>query len=167
MQFEPPWGPVALGVEVDQVAGVAHTGRFADDLAMLFEVLGKSSVDLGIGSLTMHELPEASPGELSAVNIADHQVGQLDVPPPIVVVGAELPSLPAQPLLRARGEIGAGNPVVICDRAAAMGRRPVSDLSVARNEVIKRGLLSGRARVHRRGHAHLHRARGVAISQPG
>jgi len=46
---------------VDQVAGVAHTGRFADDLAMLFEVLGKSSVDLGIGSLTMHELPEASP----------------------------------------------------------------------------------------------------------
>ena len=49
---------------------------------------------------------------------------------------------PAQrKLLRAMGELGGDNPVAISDLAAAMGKRRVSDLSVARNEVIKKGLL--------------------------
>jgi hypothetical protein len=39
------------------------------------------------------------------------------------------------------GELGGGKPVAIHDLAAAMGRRRVSDLSVAGNEVIKKGLL--------------------------
>jgi hypothetical protein len=40
LRFDPSTGLVSLGVEVDPVAGVADTGGFADDLAMLFEVLG-------------------------------------------------------------------------------------------------------------------------------
>jgi hypothetical protein len=82
---------------VDPVAGIADTGRFADDLAMLFEVLGETSRDLGIGTLILvDELQEASPADLSAVNTAVHQMGQADVPLPFVFVGAGLPSLPAQ-----------------------------------------------------------------------
>ena len=250
LRFDPPSGLVSLGVEVDPVAGVADTGRFADDLAMLFEVLGETSRDLGIGTLILvDELQEASAADLSAVNTAVHQIGQSDIPLPVVFVGAGLPSLPAQlaeatsyaerlydyrpvglldaagaaaaltrptdahgvvweaealkaalaiaggypyflqevgkhvwdaarsstinlddvtvggefarqevdeglyrsrweratpaqrKLLATMGEIGGGNPVAISDLAVAMGRRRVSDLSVARNEVIKKGLL--------------------------
>jgi hypothetical protein len=250
LRFDPPSGQVSLGVEVDPRAGVADTGRFADDLAMLFEVLGETSRDLGIGTLILvDELQEASPGDLSAINTAVHQVGQFDIPLPIVFVGAGLPSLPAQmadatsyaerlydyrmvglldaagaaaaltgptlpygvvwepdalqaalaiaggypyflqevgkhvwdsarsatinlddvsvggefarrevdeglyrsrweratpaqrQLLRAMGELGGDSPVAIADLVTALGKRRVSDLSVARNEVIKKGLL--------------------------
>ena len=250
LRFDPPSGLVSLGVEVDPVAGVADTGRFADDLAMLFEVLGETSRDLGIGTLILvDELQEASPADLSAINTAVHQMGQADVPLPFVFVGAGLPSLPTQladstsyaerlydyrpiglldaagsaaaltgptvaygvtwepealqaalaiaggypyflqevgkhvwdaarsttinlddvtvggefarrevdeglyrsrweratpaqrKLLRTMGELGGDNPVAISDLATAMGKRRVSDLSVARNEVIKKGLL--------------------------
>lgn len=44
-------------------------------------------------------------------------------------------------LLRSMGELGGDSPVAISDLAKAMGKRRVSDLSVARNEVIKKGLL--------------------------
>jgi hypothetical protein len=250
LRFDPPSGLVSLGVEVDPVAGVADTGRFADDLAMLFAVLGETSADLGIGTLILvDELQEASPADLSAINTAVHQMGQCDPPLPIVFVGAGLPSLPAQltdatsyaerlydyrgvglldaagaaaaltrptasygvvweadalqaalaiaggypyflqevgkhvwdaarsntinlddvsvggqfarqevdeglyrsrwdratpaqrKLLRTMGELGGDNPVAISELATAMGKRRVSDLSVARNEVIKKGLL--------------------------
>ena len=250
LRFDPPSGLVSLGVEVDPVAGVADTGRFADDLAMLFEVLGETSADLGIGTLILvDELQEASPADLSAINTAVHQMGQCDPPLPIVFVGAGLPSLPAQltdatsyaerlydyrsvglldaagaaaaltrptasygvvweadalqaalaiaggypyflqevgkhvwdaarsntinlddvsvggqfarqevdeglyrsrwdratpvqrKLLHTMGELGGDNPVAISELATAMGKRRVSDLSVARNEVIKKGLL--------------------------
>jgi len=250
LRFDPPSGLVSLGVEVDPVAGVADTGRFADDLAMLFEVLGETSRDLGIGTLILvDELQEASAADLSAVNTAVHQMGQSDIPLPVVFVGAGLPSLPAQladatsyaerlydyrpvglldvagasaaltgptlqygvvwepdalqaalaiaggypyflqevgkhvwdsarsatinlddvsvggefarrevdeglyrsrwerataaqrQLLRAMGELGGDNPVAISDLVTALGKRRVSDLSVARKEVIKKGLL--------------------------
>jgi hypothetical protein len=39
------------------------------------------------------------------------------------------------------GELGGGASVAVADLARAMGKRRVSDLSVARNEVIKKGLL--------------------------
>jgi hypothetical protein len=250
LRFDPPSGLVSLGVEVDPLGGVADTGRFADDLAMLFEVLGETSRDLGIGTLILvDELQEASAADLTAVNTAVHQIGQSEIPLPLVFVGAGLPSLPAQladatsyaerlydyrpvglldragaaaaltrptlvhgvvwepdalaaalaiaggypyflqevgkhvwdaarsttinlddvsvggqfarnevdeglyrsrweratpaqrKLLRVMGELGGDNPVAISDLATAMGRRRVSDLSVARNEVIKKGLL--------------------------
>ena len=44
-------------------------------------------------------------------------------------------------LLRATGEMGGDDPVAVSDLAAAMGKRRISGLSVARNEVIKKGLL--------------------------
>jgi len=50
-------------------------------------------------------------------------------------------------LLRTLGELGGDKPVAISDLATAMGKRRVSDLSVARNEVIKKGLLYAPERV--------------------
>lgn len=72
---------VALGVDVDPIRGIADTGRFADDLAALFEVLGETSRDLGIGTLALvDELQEASPADLTAINTAVHHIGQADEP---------------------------------------------------------------------------------------
>jgi len=92
-----PAGSVALGADVEAVAGVADSGRFADDLTALFEVLGETARDLGVGVLILvDELQEATPAELVAVNTAVHQLGQSEVALPLVFVGAGLPSLPAQ-----------------------------------------------------------------------
>ena len=88
---------VSLGADVDLVKGIADSGHFADDLAALFEVLGETAVDLGIGTLILvDELQEAAPSELTAVNTAVHQIGQGATPLPVMFVGAGLPSLPAQ-----------------------------------------------------------------------
>jgi hypothetical protein len=92
-----PAGAVSLGVDVDPVPGVADSGRFGDDLAALFEVLGETARDLGIGVLLLiDELQEAKSSELTALNTAVHQLGQAGTPLPVMVVGAGLPSLPAQ-----------------------------------------------------------------------
>ena len=92
-----PTGSVAFGVDVDAVHGVADSGRFADDLAALFEVLGETARDLGIGVLILvDELQEAKGRELTALNTAVHHVGQSVTPLPLTFVGAGLPSLPAQ-----------------------------------------------------------------------
>jgi hypothetical protein len=90
-------GTVSLGVEVDPIRGVADSGRFADDLAALFEVMGETARELGIGVLILvDELQEADPEELAAVNTALHHLGQGEVPLPLMFVAAGLPSLPAQ-----------------------------------------------------------------------
>lgn len=92
-----PAGNVSLGIDVEPVHGVADTGRFADDLAALFETLGETARDLQIGALVLvDELQEAAPDELAALNTAAHHIGQGAVPLPVVIVGAGLPSLPAQ-----------------------------------------------------------------------
>jgi hypothetical protein len=92
-----PAGNVSLGIDVEPVQGVADTGRFADDLAALFETLGETARDLEIGALVLvDELQEAAPDELAALNTAAHHIGQGAVPLPVVIVGAGLPSLPAQ-----------------------------------------------------------------------
>lgn len=92
-----PTGSVFLGAEINPERGVADSGRFSDDLAMLLEVLGETCRDLGIGTLLLvDELQEATPDELAAVNTAIHHIGQGDPPLPVFVVGAGLPSLPAQ-----------------------------------------------------------------------
>lgn len=92
-----PAGSVELGVAVDPVGGVADSGRLAEDVAALFEVLGETARSLGVGVLILvDELQEASAAELTALNTAVHGVGQADSPLPLVVVGAGLPSLPAQ-----------------------------------------------------------------------
>jgi len=97
MKFDPASGLVSLGVEVEPIKGVADSGRFADDLASLFEVLGETARELGIGSLVLvDELQEAGSDELTAINTAVHHLGQAETPLPLTFVGAGLPSLPAQ-----------------------------------------------------------------------
>lgn len=92
-----PAGAVAVGVDVEPLRGFADSGRFADDLTGLFEVLGETARDLGVGVLVLvDELQEASADDLAAINAAIHHLGQQDVPPPVMFVGAGLPSLPAQ-----------------------------------------------------------------------
>lgn len=92
-----PKGAVSLGVDVDPIRGIADSGRFADDLAALFRVLGETARELGIGTLILiDELQEATPAELAAINTAVHELGQGDTPLPLTVVGAGLPSLAAQ-----------------------------------------------------------------------
>lgn len=92
-----PSGALGLGVDVDPLAGIADTGRFADDLAALFETLGETARDLGIGVLILvDELQEAGNDELAAINVAVHSLGQADPPLPLTLIGAGLPSLPAQ-----------------------------------------------------------------------
>ncbi|GAB3351972.1 AAA family ATPase [Modestobacter lapidis] len=92
-----PSGAVGVGVDVEPLRGLADTGRFGDDLAMLMEVLGDTARTLGIGVLVLvDELQEAAPDELQAINTAIHHLGQQDSPPPVTFVGAGLPSLPAQ-----------------------------------------------------------------------
>lgn len=87
---------LSLGIDVEPLRGVADSGRFADDLAALFEVLGETARDLGVGVLILiDELQEATATELRAVNTAVHQIGQAASPPPLLFVGAGLPSLPA------------------------------------------------------------------------
>ena len=92
-----PAGAVSLGVEVDPLRGVADSGSLSDDFAALFEVLGETARDLGIGVLILvDELQEASPEVLAAINVAVHELGQAGSPLPLVFIGAGLPSLPAQ-----------------------------------------------------------------------
>jgi hypothetical protein len=250
MKFDPAIGVVSLGVEVEPLTGVADSGRFADDLAALFGVLGETSRDLAVGTLVLiDELQEASRDDLVALNTAVHLIGQADVPLPVVVVAAGLPSLPVQlaeatsyaerlydyrpvglldaagarsalvgpclqrqvswderaldeatavargypyflqavgkhvwdvaraspirsddvavglefarrevddglyrarweratpaqrAVLRALAQLGGDEPVPVADLAAALGKRRVSDLSVARDELIKKGLV--------------------------
>lgn len=97
LKVDPATGLVAVGADVELVAGIADSGRFADDLAALFEILGETSRELGVGTLILvDELQEATAEELTAVNTAVHQLGQEGDPLPVVFVGAGLPSLPAQ-----------------------------------------------------------------------
>lgn len=92
-----PTGAVAVGVDVEPIKGIADSGRLAGDLAALFEVLGETARDLGIGVLVLvDELQEADAEELAAVNTAVHDLGQAPAPLPLAFVGAGLPSLPAQ-----------------------------------------------------------------------
>jgi hypothetical protein len=92
-----PNGAVSFGVEVDPACGIADSGRFPDDLAELFEALGETARDLGIGVLILiDELQEAHGSELAAINTSVHHLGQGDPPLPLMFVGAGLPSLPAQ-----------------------------------------------------------------------
>ncbi len=96
VRFDPDGG-IALGVDVEPMRGVADSGRFADDLAALLEVLGETARDLGVGVLVLvDELQEAEPSELAAINTAVHRLGQAPTPLPVMFVGAGLPSLPAQ-----------------------------------------------------------------------
>lgn len=92
-----PSGTFSLGIDVQAIEGVADSGSVSEDLAALFDVLGETARDLGVGVLLLiDELQDAGAADLAALNVAVHHVGQVDVPLPVLVVGAGLPSLPAQ-----------------------------------------------------------------------
>jgi hypothetical protein len=92
-----PSGALGFGIDVEPVRGIADSGRFAEDLAGLFQTLGETARDLGTGVLILiDELQEASAAELTALNTAAHEIGQADVPVPLALIGAGLPSLPAE-----------------------------------------------------------------------
>jgi len=60
-------------------------------------VLGETARDLGVGVLILvDELQESALGELAALNTAVHYLGQAETPLPLTLIGAGLPSLPAQ-----------------------------------------------------------------------
>lgn len=97
VSFNPATTQISLGTEVDLIKGVADSGRFADDLTALLELMGETSRDLGIGTLILvDELQEATAEEMTAVNTVIHELGQEGTPLPVMFVGAGLPSLPAQ-----------------------------------------------------------------------
>jgi hypothetical protein len=92
-----PHGSFGFGVNVGDAKGVAASGRFGDDLADLFETMGETARDLGIGVLLLvDEMQEGTTEDLDALNTAIHYLGQAETPLPVVLVGAGLPSLPAQ-----------------------------------------------------------------------
>ncbi|WP_141775433.1 ATP-binding protein [Phycicoccus sp. SLBN-51] len=93
-----PTGGLSVGLDIDPERGTADSGDLALDLLELFEVLGESARDLGVGVLVLiDELQEATGQELRALNTAVHRLGQGLTPLPVLVIGAGLPSLP--PLL--------------------------------------------------------------------
>ena len=95
VKIDPSFG-VNVGVDIAPITGVADSGRFADDLYGLFEVLGETARDLGIGALILvDELQDGEAADLRALTSALHRLGQASVPLPIMFVGAGLPSLPA------------------------------------------------------------------------
>lgn len=92
-----PSGSISVGLDVDAVPGYADSGRLGDDLAALFDTLGETARDLGVGVLILvDELQEATSDELRALNTGVHHLGQAPQPLPLTFVGAGLPSLPAQ-----------------------------------------------------------------------
>lgn len=92
-----PTGAFSVGVDIDAIRGIADTGRLGDDLSSLLEVMSETARDLGIGVLILiDELQDAPQESLAAINTAVHHLGQLDPAPPVLFVGAGLPSLPAQ-----------------------------------------------------------------------
>ncbi len=97
IRVDPNTGGALFGADIDLVRGVADSGRFADDLSALLELMGETSREVGIGTLVLiDELQEASASDLTALNTAIHYLGQAPTPLPVMVVGAGLPSLPAQ-----------------------------------------------------------------------
>ncbi len=89
-----PDGGLALGLEVEPVAGQADSGDLELDLTELFVDLGETSAELGIGTLLLvDEMQDLERAELAALAGACHETGQRDLP--VIVVGAGLPNLPA------------------------------------------------------------------------
>ena len=96
--FSVSWNPdgISVGLDVEALAGVGDSGRLAEDLYSLLMAMGTASRDLNIGTLILiDELQEASADDLRELNQAFHLLAQEPVAPPVLMVGAGLPSLPS------------------------------------------------------------------------
>ncbi|RNE67289.1 ATP-binding protein [Cryobacterium tepidiphilum] len=96
VRFDPD-GAIGIEISTDvDASGIADSGDLAVDLQELLRTLAEGAGLLGIGVLlAVDELQEASVVNLSALNVALHNLGQEAFPPPIVFIGTGLPSLPA------------------------------------------------------------------------
>ncbi|UOE43154.1 ATP-binding protein [Agromyces larvae] len=91
-----PAGTYSFGFTVEAMPGRADTGDFERDILDLFEELGLTARDLGMGVLVaIDELQDAPKTDLNGLNVALHTLGQAPRPVPIVFIGAGLPSLPS------------------------------------------------------------------------
>ncbi|WP_213816514.1 ATP-binding protein [Glaciihabitans sp. dw_435] len=97
LRFDPDGAVVGfqLGLQ-NPVPGIADSGDLALDLEELLRTLAETAGELGIGVLlAVDEMQEAPLADLAALNVALHSLGQEGSPPPLVFIGAGLPSLPA------------------------------------------------------------------------
>jgi hypothetical protein len=91
-----PSGTYSFGFNVDAMPGRADTGDFERDILDLFEEMGATARDLGLGMLVaVDELQDAPKEDLNGLNVALHTLGQAPRPVPILFIGTGLPSLPA------------------------------------------------------------------------
>ena len=88
-----PDGTLTAGLDVDQMHGVADSGQFDEDLADLFEYLGKAAQELDTGVVfLLDEIQFLSQQELEALIGAIHRSVQKKLP--VTFAGAGLPQLP-------------------------------------------------------------------------
>jgi malic enzyme len=128
-------------------AEVVATGRsdFPNQInnVLAFPGLFRGAFDSGAPQIT--EPMKLAAARSSTINLDDVQVGgefaRREVDEGLYRSRWERATTAQRQLLKAMGELGGDKPVAISDLATAMGKRRVSDLSVARNEVIKKGLL--------------------------
>ncbi len=91
-----PNGTYSFGFEIDAMPGRADTGDFERDILDLFEELGETARELGMGVMVaVDELQDASRTDLNGLNVALHTLGQAPRPVPILFIGTGLPSLPS------------------------------------------------------------------------
>ena len=85
------WQP---GIDVPAASGRADSGDIEIDLVELFTDAAAIATDVGTGiALFIDEMQDLSPGDVSALCAACHELSQLGAP--LIVVGAGLPHLPA------------------------------------------------------------------------
>jgi hypothetical protein len=85
------WQP---GIDVPAAAGRADSGDIEIDLVELFTDAASVATDVGTGiALFIDEMQDLTPGDVSALCAACHELSQLGAP--LIVVGAGLPHLPA------------------------------------------------------------------------
>jgi hypothetical protein len=95
MRFDPD-GSYAIGISAQPLAGVADSGDLSVDLQELLENMGEAARDANsVLLIGIDELQEAPVRDLTALNMALHQLGQAPRPVPVLFVGVGLPSLPA------------------------------------------------------------------------
>ena len=95
LKFDPT-GILAMNVELQHEEGYADSGDPARDLQDIFEAVGAAARDMGIGALiAVDELQEATTKHLKCINMSLHAIGQALEPPPVLFVGAGLPTLPS------------------------------------------------------------------------
>ena len=88
-----PDGSLAVGIDVDRVAGRADSGNLELDLCELMTDLGEAAAELGTGVLlAVDELQALARSDIAAILAAAHQASRQRLP--VAIAGAGLPNLP-------------------------------------------------------------------------